>query len=130
MATVIDLMTRLPVDIWFLENPRASDVKLEENILQLVPTKTLLLLDRGFYHFSFWLKLIEADIHLITRLKKGAALKVERVFTKNYDLRDSLVRLGSGTAKTPFITLRLIEVRSGKTWHSYLTSVLEPQVLI
>ena len=37
--------------------------------------------------------------------------------------------MGSGTAKTPFITLRLIEVRSGKTWHCYLTSVLEPQVL-
>ena len=129
MATVIDLMTRLPIDIWFLENPRASDVKLEENILQLVPTKTLLLLDRGFYHFSFWLKLIERDIHLITRLKKGAAIQVQQVFTKSYDLRDSLVRLGSGTPKTPFITLRLIEVRSGKTWHSYLTSVLEPQVL-
>ena len=29
MATVIDLMTRLPIEIWFLENPRASDVKLE-----------------------------------------------------------------------------------------------------
>ncbi|WP_445174762.1 IS4 family transposase, partial [Microcoleus sp.] len=129
MATVIDLMTRLPVDIWFMENPRASDVKIEENILQLVPSKTLLLLDRGFYHFSFWLKLIERDIHLITRLKKGAAVQVQQVFTKSYDLRDSLVRLGSGTAKTPFITLRLIEVRSGKTWHSYLTSVLEPQVL-
>ena len=129
MATVIDLMTRLPVDIWFLENPRASDVKLEENILQLVPTKTLLLLDRGFYHFSFWLKLIERDIHLITRLKKGAAIQLQQVFTKSYDLKDSLIRLGAGTAKTPFITLRLIEVRSGKTWHSYLTSVLEPQVL-
>ena len=37
--------------------------------------------------------------------------------------------MGSGTAKTPFITLRLIEAPSGKTWHSYLTSVLEPQVL-
>lgn len=129
MATVIDLMTRLPIEIWFLENPRASDVKLEEKIRQLVPANTLLLLDRGFYHFSFWLKLIEADIHLITRLKKGAAIQIQQVFTKSYDLRDSLVRLGSGTAKTPFITLRLIEVRSGKTWHSYLTSVLEPQVL-
>ena len=129
IATVIDLMTRLPVDIWFLENPRASDVKLEENILQLVPNKTLLLLDRGFYHFSFWLKLIEGDIDLITRLKKGAAIQVKQVFTKIYDLKDSLVRLGSGTAETPFITLRLIEVRSGKTWHCYLTSVLEPQVL-
>jgi hypothetical protein len=129
MATVIDLMTRLPVEVWFLENPRASDVKLEENILQLVPAQTLLLLDRGFYHFSFWLKLIERDIQLITRLKKGAAVQVQQVFTKSYDLRDSLVRLGSGTAKTPFITLRLIEVRSGKTWHSYLTSVLDPTVL-
>jgi hypothetical protein len=129
MATVIDLMTRLPVEVWFLENPRASDVKLEENILQLVPAQTLLLLDRGFYHLSFWLKLIERDIQLITRLKKGAAVQVQQVFTKSYDLRDSLVRLGSGTAKTPFITLRLIEVRSGKTWHSYLTSVLDPTVL-
>lgn len=94
-----------------------------------MPAKTLLLLDRGFYHFSFWLKLIERDIHLITRLKKGAAVQVQQVLTKSYDLKDSLIRLGSGTAKTPFITLRLIEVRSGKTWHSYLTSVLEPQVL-
>jgi hypothetical protein len=129
MATVIDLMTRLPIDILFLENPRASDVKLEENILQLVPTQTLLLLDRGFYHFSFWLKLIERDTHLITRLKKGAAIKIEQVFTKSYELRDSRIRLGSGTSKTPFITLRLIEVRSGKIWHSYLTSVLDSHVL-
>jgi hypothetical protein len=111
MATVIDLMTRLPVEIWFLENPKASDVKLEENILQLVEGQTLLLLDRGFYHFSFWLKLIEGEIHLITRLKEGASIKIEQVFTQSYDLRDSLIRLGSGTTKTPYITLRLIEVR-------------------
>ena len=94
MATVIDLITRLPVEIWFWENPRASDVKLEEKIRQLVPANTLLLLDRGFYHFSFWLKLIERDIHLITRLKKVAAIQVKQVFTKSYDLKDSLVRLG------------------------------------
>jgi len=122
-------MTRLPGEIWFLENPRASDVKLEENIWELVAAKTLLLLDRGFYHFSFWLKLIERDIHLITRLKKGAAIKIEQVFTNSYALKDSRVRLGSGSAKTPYITLRLIEVRSGNTWHSYLTSVLDPTVL-
>jgi hypothetical protein len=111
------------------ENPKASDVKLEENIRELIESKTLLLLDRGFYHFSFWLKLIERDIHLITRLKKGASIKIERVFTKSYDLRDSLSRLGSVTARTPYITLRLIEIRAGNTWHSYLTSVLDPEML-
>ena len=129
MSTVIDLMTRLPVEIWFEENPKASDIKLEENILNLVTEKTLLLLDRGFYHFNFWLQLIEKKVDFITRIKKGAAIKVEQVFTDSYGLKDRKIRLGSGTNKTPFITLRLIEVRSGKIWHSYLTSILDPHVL-
>ncbi len=129
MGVVIDLLTRLPVEIWFQENPRASDTQLEENILDLVTAKTLLLLDRGFYHFSFWLQLIEKEIHFISRLKKGAAIKVEKVFTDSYSLRDRLIRLGSGTQRTPYITVRLIEVRSSKTWHSYVTSVLEPTIL-
>jgi hypothetical protein len=129
MSTVIDLMTRLPVEIWFEENPKASDIKLEENILNIVTENTLLLLDKGFYHFNFWRQLIDKKVDFITRIKKGAAIKVKQVFTDSYGLRDRKIYLGSGTKKTPFITLRLIEVRSGKTWHSYLTSVLDPQVL-
>ena len=35
------------------------------------------MLDRGFDHFSFWLQLIEDNIHFITRLKKGAAIKIQ-----------------------------------------------------
>ena len=137
MGIVIDLMTRLPVEIWLglrpcfavQENPKASDTKLESNLLNLVGAKTLLLLDRGFDHFRFWLQLIDQGIHFITRLKKGASIKVEQVFTDSYEIRDRLIRIGSGTQRTPFVTLRLIEVRSGKIWHSYLTSVLEPQIL-
>ncbi|MEG3860322.1 IS4 family transposase [Microcoleus sp. herbarium12] len=129
IITVIDLITRLPVEIWFEENPKASDTRAEEDILNLVTENTLLLLDRGFYHFNFWHKLIAKKVEFITRIKKGAAIQIEQVFTDSYELRDRKIRLGSGTKKTPFITLRLIEVRSGKTWHSYLTSVLEPQVL-
>jgi hypothetical protein len=48
---------------------------------------------------------------------------------QKYFFRDSLIRLGSGTTKTPYITLRLIEVRSGNTWHCYLTSVLDCKIL-
>ena len=62
-------------------------------------------------------------------MKQGAAIHVEQVFTDSYALKDRLIRLGSGTKKTPFVTLRLVETRSGKTWHSYLTSVLDPKVL-
>ena len=61
--------------------------------------------------------------------REGAAIKVEQVFTDSYALRDRKICLASGTKKAPFINLRLIEIRSGKTWHSYLTSVLDPHVL-
>jgi len=73
--------------------------------------------------------LIEKDVHFITRLKKGAAIKLEQVFTDSYALRERKIRLGSGRKTTPFIVLRLIEVRSQNTWHCYLTSVLDPTIL-
>ena len=129
IGVVIDLITRLPVEIWFKENPKTNDTKFEEDLLKIAQNSTLLLLDRGFYHFKFWLQLIDRKIYFISRLKKGAAIKVLEVFTEGYSLRDRKIRLGSGTKTTPYITLRLIEVKSGKVWHSYLTSVLEPEIL-
>ncbi len=129
IGVVIDLITRLPVEIWFKENPTTNDTKFEEDLLKIAQNSTLLLLDRGFYHFKFWLQLIDRKIHFISRLKKGAAIKVLEVFTEGYSRRDRKIRLGSGTKTTPYITLRLIEVKSGKVWHSYLTSVLEPEIL-
>jgi hypothetical protein len=129
MGVVIDLVTRLPVAIWFRENPRASDTGFENNLLELVPSQTLLLLDRGFCHFQFWQQLIQVGVHFITRIKINAAIEYQQVFIDGYALGDRLVKIGSGAKKTPIVTLRLIEIRKGKVWHSYLTSVLEPEVL-
>lgn len=129
ICVVIDLVTRLPVEIWFQKNPKAHDSKFKHDILNLVSANTLLILDRGFYHFGFWLQLIEKEVHFISRLKKSASIKVEKIFTDSYSIRDRLIRLGSGTETTPYVTVRLIEVRSSKIWHSYITSVLEPEVL-
>ncbi len=80
MGVVIDLVTRLPVEIWWSEKPNASDTRFEENLLELVSAKTLLLLDRGFYHFQFWQKLIDRGIHFITRIKINAATLVSNSF--------------------------------------------------
>ena len=83
IGVVIDLVTRLPVEIWFQEKATASDMKFESDILNLVKPQTLILLDRGFYHYQFWQQLIEGDVHLITRLNNKASFTVERVFTNS-----------------------------------------------
>ena len=83
IGVVIDLVTRLPVEIWFQEKATASDMKFESDILNLVKPQTLILLDRGFCHYQFWQQLIEGDVHLITRLNNKASFTVERVFTNS-----------------------------------------------
>jgi len=82
----------------------------------------LLLLDRGFYHFNFWRKITAQNMEFMPRIKNKSS-KIEQVFTDSYGFRDRKISMGYGTKKTTFISLRLIEVRSVKTWHSYLTSV-------
>ena len=37
--------------------------------------------------------------------------------------------MGAGTKTIPCITMRLVEIKAGKTWYSYLTSVLDPLIL-
>jgi Transposase DDE domain len=129
MGVVIDLVTRLPIEVWFKENAKASDINFEPDILNLVQAGTLLLLDRGFYHFRFWQQLIDKEIHIITRLKKGAAFQIQQIFTDSYSIRDRLIRIVSGTEKAPYVTLGLIEIRSKTIWYSYLTSVVDPLIL-
>ena len=129
MATVVDLVTRLPVHIWFEENPRANDVHFEDDLLRVLDAKTLLIIDRGFYHFQFWLQLIEAHVDFICRLKAGASYRVEQVFTNSQQVIDQLIVLGVKRKNAPQLRLRLVQVRFGSTWYSYLTSVIDPHQL-
>ena len=129
ICTVVDLITRLPIEVWFHTNPLASETLFESELLNLLSVKTLLLLDRGFYHFQFFEQLIGQQVDFITRLKAKASFKVIQVFTSNNYVKDQLIKLGTGRNKTPIVTLRLVEIRAGKTWYSYLTSVTDPKIL-
>ncbi|HAG81210.1 MAG TPA: IS4 family transposase [Cyanobacteria bacterium UBA12227] len=129
ICTVVDLVTRLPVEVWFHTNPLASETLFESGLLSLLSAKTLLLLDRGFYHFQFFEQLMSQQVGFITRLKAKAAVKVIQVFTSNNSVKDQLIKLGTGRNGAPILTLRLVEIRAGKTWYSYITSVTEPKIL-
>ena len=129
ICTVIDIVTRLPVEVWFHTNARANDTNFEADLLNLVGANTLLLLDRGFYHFQFFEQLISQKADFITRVKAGAAVKVVTVVTDEHNIRDQLIKLGTGRNGTPILTLRRVEIRFGTTWYSYITSVLDPVVL-
>jgi hypothetical protein len=129
IGTVVDLITRLPVEVWFREAPRTSDTSFMPDLLALVQAKTLLVLDRGFYDFTFFAQLIEQQAAFITRLKAKAFFIETESLTRTDKVKDSIIFLGTGQNNTPVLKVRLIEVRFGKVWYRYITSVLNPTVL-
>ena len=129
ICTVIELTTRLPVKIWFNENAKAHDCCFLDDLLSWVSAKTLLILDRGFYDFSWWAQLVNKKVDFICAGKSNLAYSTIKVFSLTARLKDQLIQVGEDEQGKPLLTLRLIEVRKGKGWHRYLTSVLEPQVL-
>ena len=87
------------------------------------------MLDRGFYDFDFFADLIEQQAAFITRPKKNAFFIVAETLTSTAQVKDQIIFLGTGQNGSPVLKLRLVEVRFGKVWYQYLTSVLDPTVL-
>lgn len=127
---MIDLLTRLPVQVWFNTNPKAHDTNFLDDLLNLATVKTLLILDRGFYDFKFFLKLIAKLVDFITRIKSNAAFEVERILSYVYSLRNRLICFKTNDREQPKAAFakewKFVKVNQAK---GYITSVLDPQVL-
>jgi IS4 transposase len=119
----------VPVALWFSEQARAFDTHFIPDLLEWVGEKTLLILDRGFYDFRFFADLMAQGTHFLTRLKSNAKLEVVRRLTYTDTVKDMLVRLGSGQKGAPILTVRVVEIRFGRRWYRYVTSVLDPALL-
>lgn len=124
IVTVVDLVTRLPVQLWFTTAPHCHDTNYRDEILALSKPATLWLFDRGFYDFTFFYALIDQGGAFITRLKANAVFTVEQELLVSDQVRDQVIRLRDG--KYP---LRLVEVRYGTKWYRYVTSVGDPRQL-
>ncbi len=127
ICTVINLATRLPEHIWFTEDAQAHDATFLDRILAFARAGSLWVFDRGFYDFTFFDNLIDQGVAWITRLKSNAVFTVSQVLLQTADVRDRIIILGGvNPCRHP---VRLIEVRFGRTWYRYVTSVLNPVVL-
>ena len=105
ICTVLDLTTRLPVEVWFSEQARAYDTNFIPDVLALVQKKTLLILDRGFYDFNFFAAVVQHGSAFITRLKSNAKIEVITVLTQTEAVKDLIIVLGRGQNDTPKITI-------------------------
>jgi Transposase DDE domain len=129
ICTVIEVGSQLPVQIWFTENAKAHDCQFLDHLLACATAKTLLLLDRGFYDFEWWAQLMAKQIDFICAAKSNLVYTVIQDLSLTHGLKDRLIAIGQDRPGQTLVRLRLIEIRQGKGWYRYVTSVLEPAVL-
>lgn len=124
MMGLLDVTSRLPVHLWYTEDDQAHDQRFWDEILAVLPAKTLLLLDLGFTNYKVYAQLMAQQVTFITRCKSNAAYQVQQVLQKRAHLHDTIVLLGREQ-----LPIRLIEVQYQGTWYRYLTSELDPERL-
>lgn len=124
MMGLLDVASRLPIQLWYTEDEQAHDQRFWEQILAAMLPGTLLLLDLGFTNYTYYVRLMALQVTFITRGKSNAAYQIKQVLHKSPNLHDALVLLGQDR-----LPLRLVEVQYKGKWYRYLTSELDPERL-
>jgi hypothetical protein len=130
LMALLDLPSKLPVQVWLDENPAANDRSfLDERIKALLKAGMLLVFDLGFYSFPFFDWLTDNGVSFVTRARALTALRVQTELYQSPQIRDRIVTLGVYRSNPCQHPVRLVEVCVGGVWHGYLTNVLERDVL-
>jgi hypothetical protein len=124
MMGLLDVTSRLPVHLWYTDDEQAHDQRFWEQILPVLPPKTLLLIDLGFTNYKAYGQLMAQQVTFITRCKSNAAVQVKQVLHKSARIHDAIVLLGQDQ-----LPIRLVVVLYKGKWYRYLTSELDPKRL-
>lgn len=129
LLTLLDLPSKLPVQLWLSADPDSNEKSFLEQVKPSLEAGTLLLIDRGFYSFTFFDYLSEQGLRFISRARSTMAFTTLRAVYEGPQVRDRVIALGQYRSNPCQHPLRLIEVQVGGVWHSYLTNELDPRLL-
>jgi hypothetical protein len=129
MAGLLDVITRLPRQLWYEEDPKAHDQRFWEAALASLERGMLLIFDLGFLNFTRFDQLSDGGLFFLTRKEERVVARTERVLRVTDTLRDEIVRLGSKKDSQCAHPLRLVAWQHQGKWYRYLTNVLDPQML-
>jgi hypothetical protein len=123
VEAVLDVLTKLPVALWFDPASHANDLRFRARIQACLRPTTLLLFDGGYTNFAFADWLTGHGHGWITRAKANLAFRVDHVWLHTATVRDRQVTYGLNRSNPAVYPARLIEVQVKDTWQRYLTNI-------
>lgn len=129
MMALLDVISRLPRQLWYEEDPKANDQRFWDQILASVERGMLLIFDLGFLNFARFDQLTDGGVFFLTRKEERVVTRTQRVLRLSESLRDEIVQVGSKKDSQCVHPLRIVSWQHQDKWHRYLTNVLDPAML-
>lgn len=129
MMALLDVISRLPRQLFYEEDPKANDQRFWDLIIANVERGMLLIFDLGFLNFSRFDQLTDSGVFFLTRKEERVVARTQQVLRVSDSLRDEVVQVGSKKDSQCAHPLRLVSWQHQGKWYRYLTNVLEPQLL-
>lgn len=126
MVGVFDIRYQQWHEMVHLTNPNQNDKFVATQLLELIPTGSLLLADLGFFSFPWFDTMTENGYWWISRLRNQVTYEVIHPFYQQGDLFDGLVWLGKYRADRAAHAVRLVTFSIGKVHFRYITNVRDP----
>jgi len=102
-----------------------------QSLVQGLPVGSLILEDLGYFGFAWLDWLTDAGYWFISRLKEKTSYQLLHTFIQDeaQGYLDALIWLGAYRSDKAAHAVRLIQFRRGNHLYSYITNVLDPQML-
>ncbi len=126
ITALLDVCTRLPVEIWYDAQAQANDQTFWPQIQSVLERGMLLIIDLGYTNFAMFRQFTTDGIIFLTRAKKNLKYEVAEVLQCSATVHDRVVWIGKDDT---YQQVRLIEVLYKGTWYRYLTNELDPLTL-
>jgi hypothetical protein len=129
MFGLLDLPSKVPIQLWYDPDPDANDQSFLDRVKQSLKSGTLLLFDLGFYGFEWFDWLTNNQISFVSRVKMNAAFAIVRRLVDTECVHDYIIQFGKYRSDPCEHPVRLVEVFIKGRWHRYATNVLDPMIL-
>lgn len=129
IAGLFDLRRHQWVRVLFREDVFVNEKHQVEELLQGVPSGSLLVADQGYFGFSWFDWLTDQGYWWLSRLREKTSYTVAHVFVEQATTLDALIWLGAYRANRAKHLVRLIQFEQQGVLYQYVTNVRDPQLL-
>lgn len=129
LAGLFDLRRQQWVKIVHIPNPDQNERVAARTMVEELPETSLILADLGYFAFAWLDHLTDRGYYWISRLRPRTSYQLLHVHHQSAELFDGLVFLGAYRGYRAAHAARLVRFQARGTSYSYLTNVLDPNLL-